>query len=482
MFRLLSVKLSLGFFALIFYLPTLCVSLFLPKERRASWWRQMSIVLIRSALFLARVRIKVVRKPETASGQNFIYASNHPSPFDGFVLQAVLGKNVVPFIAPFQQFPYLIALWLRRMGAIDVLRDDIDKARYTHSNTKREALDKAFAVLERGESLLIFPEGHTEMLEALYYFHTGTARLSLATGISIQPIVVKDAHRVFTNTFQPNKNTVTITFEKKVTPDDTYGKDIIFTKSPPLWQKVHDLTQRLENEILNELPLRLITDQRPSASDIGVFVDIDMTIYQGLSQIDFILHLIRTKNISIREGSKIFGLFLREKLGLIAHEKMMQGSMCILAGWNKDAVDKLIHTFFLNIALPKIQYGLFTILEDHLAKGHQVVFVSEAIHPLAQSFADFFEAGRAIDTSLQWRGRTYTGEIQLLRRGKTKAEGVLAFAEEEKIDLQKSYAYADSFTDVDFLILVGNPTAVHPDTKLKRYASLHGMQILKHVS
>ncbi|MCX6819975.1 MAG: HAD-IB family hydrolase [Candidatus Adlerbacteria bacterium] len=482
MFRLFFVEFCFFIFAVIFYIPTSAVALLMPKRKRPIWWRKMSIALIKTSLFLAGVRVRVINRPPSGDEGPYIYASNHPTHQDGLILQTILGPHVVPITAPLEQFPSIIATWMRNVGAIDILRDDIDKARYKHSHTKREALDKALGVLQGGESLIIFPEGHTEMLEALYYFHTGAARLSLAAGVPIQPIVIKNAHTVLTNTCTWNKGVITFSFERKVAPDSTYGESILCTTSEPLRQKVRDLTARLEHEFLKELPLRSMHDQRTSATDVGVFVDIDMTLYQGLSQLDFIIHLVEKKLITLSQGLSVFGFFVLGALGIISHETMMRRAMQMLAGWNTKAVEKIIHRFFLHIALPKIQYGLFSILEDHLAKGHKLVFVSEAIHPLAQAFADFFEADGAIDTSLKRRGKTYTGDIMLLRRGETKALGVISFVEEHNINLKKSYAYADSFSDVPFLLLVGYPTAVHPDRKLRRFASSHAMRILKHVS
>jgi phosphoserine phosphatase len=192
--------------------------------------------------------------------------------------------------------------------------------------------------------------------------------------------------------------------------------------------------------------------------------------------------MIKKGHISLREGCIVFGYFILEKAGLISHEQLMRRAIKVLTGWNKDAVERLIGRFFMHIALPKLQYGLFSILEDHLAKEHRIVFVSEAIHPLAKHFADFFDAEGAIDTSLRRRGRTYTGDIQLLCRGEAKAAGVTNFVAEHGIALDKSYAYADSYSDIPFLLLVGYPVAVHPDRRLRRFAVAHAMRVLDHVS
>jgi hypothetical protein len=45
------------------------------------------------------------------------------------------------------------------------------------------------------------------------------------------------------------------------------------------------------------------------------------------------------------------------------------------------------------------------------------------------------------------------------------------------IELQGSYAYSDSTTDIPMLSVVGNPVAVNPDRELRRHAEEHKWQI-----
>jgi len=46
-----------------------------------------------------------------------------------------------------------------------------------------------------------------------------------------------------------------------------------------------------------------------------------------------------------------------------------------------------------------------------------------------------------------------------------------------EIDLEASYAYADSISDQQLLAMVGNPVATYPDEGLKRLATERGWQI-----
>lgn len=477
MFRLLFIKVALVSTVAIAYVPVFLISLSVPRHKRGYFWRQCAILVIRFSFFCGGVRLRTTNNifPDSP----VVYVSNHPSEMDGFALQMLLGPNVIPIIAPHQQFPFFIALWLKGMEAIDVVRDDVDNALYSGSNTKRQALHKAVLALKHGSSILIFPEGHTELIEALYRFHTGAARIAWAAQVPLQTVIVKDAHRVFSNTFRVHTKTVTVEFGKSFIPDTGYDEKVLFTSDERIREKIVIQTEDLEKEVLRRLPLKDIHEQRTESTDVGVFVDIDLTIYRSLSQMDFLMSLTKQGLIPVSHFLHVVYLFILEKAYIISHDRLMKEAMHLLSGWRVEAIDTLIKRFFRELALPKLEYGLFAILEDHLAKKHHVVFVTEVMHPVAQAFVTFFHAEKAIDTSLKKRGLTYTGEITLLCRDTAKAHAVTEFIEEHHIDAKKSYAYADSYSDIPFLTLVGHPMAVNPDRKLRRYAKQNDMPILK---
>jgi alcohol-forming fatty acyl-CoA reductase len=54
--------------------------------------------------------------------------------------------------------------------------------------------------------------------------------------------------------------------------------------------------------------------------------------------------------------------------------------------------------------------------------------------------------------------------------GESRAAWLKRYAEKEGFDLTKSYAYADSHSDLPMLRVVGRPVAVSPDVHLWREA------------
>ncbi len=75
------------------------------------------------------------------------------------------------------------------------------------------------------------------------------------------------------------------------------------------------------------------------------------------------------------------------------------------------------------------------------------------------------------------RGR-YTGELEFSSHGANKVLAMADLAERHDLDLEGSWAYSDSVTDLPMLEAVGHPVAVNPDRALRRVADERGWEVL----
>jgi 1-acyl-sn-glycerol-3-phosphate acyltransferase len=124
---------------------------------------------------------------EPASGPLLI-VSNHVSHLDPLVVGTALHRRV-SFMAKVELFgPPLLRWWVSACGAFPVRRGEAD----------RQALRTARAVLERGEALVMFPEGtRGASLRDLRPPEPGAALLALRTGAVILPVAVIGTDQVF---------------------------------------------------------------------------------------------------------------------------------------------------------------------------------------------------------------------------------------------------------------------------------------------
>jgi fatty acyl-CoA reductase len=80
--------------------------------------------------------------------------------------------------------------------------------------------------------------------------------------------------------------------------------------------------------------------------------------------------------------------------------------------------------------------------------------------------------------SLQEENGSYTGELSGAPvAGEARARMLASYARRRGVDLHRSYAYADSISDLPMLEAVGNPVAVNPDRRLAAAARSRGWKI-----
>ncbi len=145
-------------------------------------------------------------------------------------------------------------------------------------------------------------------------------------------------------------------------------------------------------------------------------------------------------------------------------------------GWKPARARQLGYESFSGFTLDRIYPGALDRLRAHKEAGHRVVLLSGALDFLLEPFKDL--ADDVLSASLEEEDGVYTGELTGAPvAGDARARMLASFARRRKVDLSKSYAYADSISDLPMMEAVGNPVAVNPDRRLEAEAEERGWQI-----
>ena len=212
----------------------------------------------------------------------------------------------------------------------------------------------------------------------------------------------------------------------------------------------------------------------------AAFFDLDKTIIAKSSVLAFGRPFYREGLLSRRAIAKSVYAQLVYMLVGADEEKMEKVRVAMSAmtrGWNRDHIASIVRETLEEVIEPIIYAEAIELIEDHHAAGREVVIVSSSPGEVVEPLKEFLGADRAIATVAQVDEKgNYTGELEFYAYGPTKAEAIAKLAARDGIDLDASYAYSDSVTDLPMLESVGHPVAVNADRDLAKVAQERGWE------
>ena len=109
-------------------------------------------------------------------------------------------------------------------------------------------------------------------------------------------------------------------------------------------------------------------------------------------------------------------------------------------------------------------------IQEHRAAGHTTILITGAVSVLTRPLREYFDVILAAELGTDAEGRAtgYLATPPLV--GESRSAWLRHYASLHGVDLAKSFAYADSHSDLPMLASVGNPVAVSPDISLMRAA------------
>lgn len=456
-------------------LPIACIAqLFAPQEDRSRLWRLLAKKNAVWFLRIAGIRLDL-RSSVPQTGGPVIYASNHPSWMDGVVNLALVGPEITSLVAPFKSFPFPLNVWLKQCGAVDIERDEYDHMKYPGAHQKEVALQELINALNReNRSVLIFPEGHIERLHKLHYIHTGVARVSIRSKRPIVPISLVGMEAITPDPIRMRPGRLIVRFGTPLIPP-------VVTSDNPYRHAVKTFTKSIQTAFLNLLPLNELPEYlyEHTHETIAAFFDIDNTLYKGYAQQDFLKYLVRNKLLEKKRVRKIFTWLFLEKIGVLTHEQMMTLALRIMSGSAEHDVEVEAKRFFESEVIPHLEHNTLSQIIDHQKEGHVIVLLTEIIEPLAKQFERYFKATTTLCTQLETKRGVYTGKVNRLCWNKGKKHALDEFVDHFAINRDRSFFYADSYSDIPALEAVGNPIAVNADSKLLAFATANNWEVLR---
>jgi HAD superfamily hydrolase (TIGR01490 family) len=148
-------------------------------------------------------------------------------------------------------------------------------------------------------------------------------------------------------------------------------------------------------------------------------------------------------------------------------------------GESEDRLRYLADELFENAIRPSIYPGAYELIEKSRELGLRQVLVTGALDLTVRPLAKHLKIDDYVTNRLEFVDGYATGRLlPPVMAAATKASWIRIYAEKERLNLSDCYSYSDSMSDLPMLSVVGHPTAVNPDLRLRNTALQHDWPIL----
>jgi 1-acyl-sn-glycerol-3-phosphate acyltransferase len=180
-------------------------------EHMTHWWG-------RTILRMMRVPVEVVGREHLQPDQAYVYASNHRSSFDIFVLISELPGKFL-WVAKQSLFRIPVFGWaLHRMGSVPVDRSNLQ--------TAVKSLNRAAAIVKSGVSMIIFPEGTRGTTAELLPFKKGVFVMAIKAGQPIVPVSISGTSAIQPpGSFRVRPGPIRVVIAPPISPQDFRRKE-----------------------------------------------------------------------------------------------------------------------------------------------------------------------------------------------------------------------------------------------------------------
>lgn len=213
----------------------------------------------------------------------------------------------------------------------------------------------------------------------------------------------------------------------------------------------------------------------------AAFFDLDKTVIAKASMVAFSRQFYREGLVTRRvlaRGLWAQVMFLRFGARAKTLERLRHKMLRLTTGWEQEKVRRIVADTLAQVVGPITYKEAVELIEDHKQAGRRVYIVSAAPAEIVEPLARYLGAEEAIASHAVVNGGRYTGQMLSYAYGPQKAQTIRQIADRDGLDLNASWAYSDSATDLPMLEAVGHPVAVNPDRALRRIAQMRGWPVL----
>lgn len=443
----------------------------LKRYRTHEQWRRLGLRVTDTVFDLTRIRISVKGREHLPSGAA-IYAANHQSYLDGFIIFSIIRTPFTALTAPLEVFPFIIRKWFRKMGYVSVARDLFEELRYKDVLHHNDAVFECVQTLKKGKSLLIFPEGTRENKKKLLPFHAGVVRTAHMAQCPIIPITLQHVDDFFpSHALLLSPTHISVEIEK---PLDFSSLSL----------DEHKDAQKLEYVIAKHLPKRYLNEHSIPSIPHGkraAFFDLDGTLTKRTIYIyQLLVQRYLSKHFDIKEVFRVLRLGY-EKFSL-KHGAFYQSAIRLLKNIDERELLDSFYDFLKKEKTHIFHQEMLNLIELHRKNENLVFIITEEPQEMLEAVERLL-CVPCFGTHIEKENHIFTGRILgHIMKDEWKREKMISLAHEHGINLHKSYAYGNSWNDYAMLRIVEHPTLIQPRRSLAKEGRKNGFRIVSSIT
>lgn len=219
----------------------------------------------------------------------------------------------------------------------------------------------------------------------------------------------------------------------------------------------------------------------PPGPQVGAFFDLDGTLVSGFTATAHAGDRIRRRQARIGEILGVLEASIRYRMGRMQFERLIVRAAGYLKGESLRELDELGERLFVRHIASRVYPHMREVVAAHQQRGHTVALCSSALTIHAEPVARALGIDRVLCNHFQVDDSgLLTGDIERpIIWGARKADAAQRFCQDNDVELQRSYFYADGDEDVPLMSVVGHPRPVNPRSGLAAAAAANGWPVLR---
>lgn len=211
----------------------------------------------------------------------------------------------------------------------------------------------------------------------------------------------------------------------------------------------------------------------------AAFFDLDGTLLTVNSGKLWIRRERQEGRLTLKQMAQAAFYMIGYRFGVIDMESAMDKALGTVQGLREEEVRGWTEEWYEREVKRHAAPGAWPVLAEHREAGLPLVLLTSSSPYEARMATEHFGLEHTLSTSYEVHDGRFTGRAERpICYGAGKVTIAEAFAAEHGLDLDESYFYTDSITDLPMLERVAHPRVVAPDPRLRREALRRGWPVL----